>query len=71
MAPNYVSGEDAEFFNLQLAKWVIGMLGVLIRVVGKESLLGLMLRQTRSEIASLVRDEEEPLPAKEDSYKYN
>lgn len=49
--------EEAEFFNLELAKWVISVLSMLISVVGRESLLGLILRQTRSEIASLVRDE--------------
>jgi hypothetical protein len=51
--------EEADFFSLPLAKWVIGVMGMLIAVVGKESLLGLILRQTRSEIKSLVRDEED------------
>ena len=41
----------ADFFSVPVAQWVIA-------VVGKESLLGLILRQTRSEITSLVRDEQ-------------
>jgi hypothetical protein len=50
--------EEVEIFSVPLAKWSIGVLGMMIAVVGKESLLGLILRQTRSEIASLVNDEE-------------
>jgi hypothetical protein len=49
---------DADFFSVPMARWVIGVLSMLIAVLGKESLLGLILRQTRSEIASLVRDEQ-------------
>jgi hypothetical protein len=56
------SAQEASFFNLGHAKWVVGVLSMLIAVVGRESLLGLILRQTRSEINSLVRDEE-PVPA--------
>ncbi len=52
------SREDAEYFDISLAKWVIGVLGMLIAVVGKESLLGLILGQTRSDIGGFVRDEE-------------
>jgi hypothetical protein len=45
---------------------------MLIAVVGRESLLGLILRQTRSEIVSLVRDEEPDVPAaKAACYKNN
>lgn len=51
--------EEAGFFNLALAKWVLGILAMLIAVVGRETLLGLILHQTRLEIASLVRDEEQ------------
>ena len=50
--------EKVEFFSLPMAKWAIGIIGLLIAVVGEESLLGLILRQTRSEISSLVKDEE-------------
>jgi hypothetical protein len=50
--------KEEEFFSLPLAKWVVGVLAMLIAVVGKESLLGLILGQTRSEISGLIRDEE-------------
>ena len=52
------SAEGIEFFSFPMAKWVIGVLGMLIAVVGQEGLLGLILRQTRSEIASLIRDQQ-------------
>jgi hypothetical protein len=51
--------DETDFFNVPLAKWAVGVLAMLIAVVGEESLVGLILRQTRSEIASLVRDEEQ------------
>jgi hypothetical protein len=64
--------QDAEFFSVPLARWVIGALSMLIAVVGEESLLGLLLRQTRREIRSIVQDEEQPLPSQRDDwYKYN
>jgi hypothetical protein len=50
--------EDVEVFNLPLARWTVGVLGMIIAVVGKETLLGLILRQTRTEIACLIRDEQ-------------
>jgi hypothetical protein len=58
MIYKYKATEEAEFFNVRLAKWVLGVLAMLIEVVGPESLVGLILRRTCSEIASLVRDEE-------------
>jgi hypothetical protein len=60
MIRNYASADETDFFNLPLAKWVVGVLAMLIAVVGKESLVGLILRQARSDIAGLVRDEEAP-----------
>jgi hypothetical protein len=62
MARSHASVDEVSFFNLPHAKWVLGVLSMLIAVVGRESLLGLILRQTRAEINSLVRDEE-PNPA--------
>ncbi len=65
MARTPPPSDEGEFFSLAQAKWVIGVLGLLIAVVGRESLLGLILRQTRSEIDSIVRDEEpqpDPIP---------
>jgi hypothetical protein len=52
------ANEQSEFFNLQTAKWVVSVLAMLIAVVRKESLLGLILEQTRSEITSIIRDEQ-------------
>ena len=57
MARANTSSKQASFFDLSLAKWVAGVLNMLVAVVGRESLLGLILRQTRSEINSLVQGE--------------
>ncbi len=53
------SSQDAPFFSVAQARWVVCVVNMVIAVVGKESLLGLILRQTRSEIKSLIRDEEQ------------
>ena len=58
MARAHSSSPEPSFFSLPHAKWVLGVLNMLIAVVGRESLLGLILRQTRTEIRSLVKDEE-------------
>jgi hypothetical protein len=50
--------DPSSFFNVPQARWVIGVLNMLVAVVGKDSLLGLVLRQTRSDIAGLVRRQE-------------
>ena len=72
MAPMNPSSEDAHFFSLLHAKWVVGVLGMLIAVVGRDSLLGLILRQTRSEITSIIRDESpDPATAKAACYENN
>jgi hypothetical protein len=63
------SSEEDSFFNIAQARWVIGVLGLLIAVVGKESLLGLLLRQLRREIDSLIQDEE-PSPAVQRAARY-
>jgi hypothetical protein len=62
MARPELSTEEFPFFSLAHAKWVVCVLNMVIAVVGKDSLLGLILRQTRTEIKSLLRDEE-PSPA--------
>ena len=69
MAHKNSSANDVSFFNLAQARWVMGVLGMLIAVVGKESLLGLLLQQTRFEINSLIRDEE-PSPVVERAARY-
>ncbi len=61
--------EEETFFNIAHARWVLGVLGMLIAVVGKNSLLGLLLRQTRREIDSLIQDEE-PSPAVQRASRY-
>jgi hypothetical protein len=58
MARANPSSQEPSFFSLPHAKWVSGVLNMLIAVVGRKTLLGLILRQTRSEINSLVQDEE-------------
>jgi hypothetical protein len=68
MMRSYRSTEETDFFNLPLAKWVLGVLAMLIAVVGKESLVGLILRQTRAEIASLVLDEEQGTTTSKDPW---
>ncbi len=60
MARMKPSSQEAPFFSVPQAKWVACVLNMLIAVVGKDSLLGLILRQTRAEIDSLVRSEEPP-----------
>ena len=66
------SNEDVEFFSLPMAKSVIGVLEKLVTLVGRESLLGLILRQTRSEIASLVHDEQRTADYPSDQwFKFN
>jgi hypothetical protein len=61
--------EEDTFFNIAHARWVMGVLGMLIAVVGKNSLLGLLLRQTRREIDSVIQDEE-PGPAVKRAARY-
>jgi hypothetical protein len=69
MARQNPSAAEAPFFNVAQAKWVIGVLGMLIAVVGKDSLLGLVLRQTRFEINSLIQDDR-PNPTVERASRY-
>ncbi len=52
------SANEVAFFHRPHAKWVVGVLNMLIAVVGEESLLGLLLRQTRFEIGSLLREDQ-------------
>ena len=70
MARPVPNSEETSFFSVAHGKWVVGVLSMLIAVVGKDSLLGLILRQTRSEIVSIVRDEE-PSPAVARCYENN
>ena len=63
------SPDEDSFFNIGHARWVIGVLGMLIAVVGKDSLVGLLLRQTRREIDSLIEDEQ-PSPSVQRAARY-
>jgi len=72
MARKNTSSDEDSFFNIAHARWVVGVLGMLIAVVGKESLIGLLLRQTQREIDGLIQDEQ-PAPSVQRAkrYKYN
>ena len=43
-------------FNVKQARWLCGVLNMLIGVVGKESLLGMILGQARGEMGVMVLD---------------
>jgi hypothetical protein len=45
--------------NQKHARQVLGALGLLIALCGNRSCLGIILQQARSEIASLLRSDEE------------
>jgi hypothetical protein len=45
-------------FDAEQAAWVAGVLGKLIHGVGPDTLLGLVLRQTRAEVNSLIASAE-------------
>ena len=63
---------DTAFFNLPHARWVIGVLSMLIAVVGRDSVVGLILRQARFEVTSLVREaERNPAAQRAARYRYN
>lgn len=49
--------DRSAFYNLGQARWVACVLNMAIAVVGRDSLLGLLLRQTRAEVLSLIEDE--------------
>jgi hypothetical protein len=66
------SSNNGSFYSVPHARWVIGVLNMLIAVVGREGLLGLILRRTRSEVAGIVRDEKpHAAKAKAACYKNN
>ncbi|HWG46505.1 MAG TPA: hypothetical protein VN688_27330 [Gemmataceae bacterium] len=66
------STNEAAFFNRPHAKWVVGVLSMLIAVVGEDSLLGILLRQTRFEIRGLLREEQQTVvPLQAGQYENN
>jgi len=50
--------EPKRLLDPQQARYVAGVLGMLIAVVGQRTCLGIVLQQARSEITSLLRSEE-------------
>jgi hypothetical protein len=52
------SRDEVPFLNLRHARWAVGVLKLVIAVVGEESLVGLIVRQARSELVSVLRDEQ-------------
>jgi hypothetical protein len=62
--------ESSTLFDPRHARWLLGVLGTLIAVVGADNLLGVILRQARSEIASLI-DAEPNAPAPKVWYSNN
>ncbi len=50
--------ESKRLLDPHQARYVTGVLGMLIAVVGHRSCLGIVLQQARSEIISLLRSED-------------
>jgi hypothetical protein len=53
--------KNADLCNLRHARLVVNVLEMLITVVGRKSVLGVILGQARSEIVSLVCEEHQSL----------
>jgi len=52
------SNQPKRLLDSRQAKYVQGVLGMLIAVVGSRSRLGIILQQARSEVTSLLRSDE-------------
>jgi hypothetical protein len=50
--------EPKRLLDPKQARYVMGVLGMLIAVVGQRTCLGIILQQARSEITSLLRSDE-------------
>jgi hypothetical protein len=59
VARMHASKDEVPFLNVRHAKWAVGVLKLVIAVVGEDSLVGLIVRQARSELVSVLRDEQE------------
>jgi hypothetical protein len=58
VARMHTSNDEVPFLNLRHARWAIGVLKLVVAVVGEDSLVGLIVRQARSELVSVLRDEQ-------------
>jgi hypothetical protein len=59
VAGMHTSRDEEPFLNLRHARWAVGVLKLIIAVVGEDSLVGLIVRQARAEIVSVLRDEQQ------------
>jgi hypothetical protein len=59
VARMHPSRDDAPFLDVRHAKWAVGVLKLVIAVVGQDSLVGIIVRQARAELVSVLRDERE------------
>ena len=59
VARMHTSKDEVPFLNLRHARWAVGVLKLVIAVVGEDSLVGLIVRQARAELVSVLRDEED------------
>jgi hypothetical protein len=62
------SSNQQPLVNPKQARWVHGVLGMLIAVVGKDTMLGMVLGQTQREVRSLVEVAEQGTPPSWDSW---
>ena len=58
VARMHASKDEVPFLNLRHARWAIGVLKLIVTVVGEDSLVGLIVRQARAELVSVLRDED-------------
>jgi hypothetical protein len=57
VARTHALKDEGSFLNIRHAKWAVGVLNLIVAVAGEESLVGLIVRQARSELVSVLRDE--------------
>jgi hypothetical protein len=60
VARMHTSQNEVPFLNLRHAKWAVGVLKLVIAVAGEDSLVGLIVRQARAELVSVLREEQQP-----------
>ncbi len=60
VARMHTSQNEVPVLNLRHAKWAVGVLKLVIAVAGEDSLVGLIVRQARAELVSVLREEQQP-----------